>query len=483
MDYKNRNFAMMTDLYQLTMMNNYFKLGKHEDIAVFDVFFRKNANKYVSYNIFAGLEQVIEYINNLCFKDEDIEYLRSLNIFDNGFLEYLRNMKFTGEIYSVEEGSVVFPQEPLIRVKAPLIEGQLIETAILNIINFQTLIASKTSYIINAAKGAGILEFGLRRAQGCDAGFYGARAAYIAGALGTSNVLAGEHLGIPVTGTMSHSYIMSFENELDAFMSYAKEYPDKCLLLVDTFNTLGSGVPNAIKAFDYLREKGYEPAGIRIDSGDLAYLSKNARKMLDEAGYEEVQICASGDLDEHVIEDLISQGAEFDSYGVGTRLITGWDNPALGGVYKMSAIEKNGEMVPKMKLSDNIQKTTNPGIKKVYRIFDNKTGKAEADLITLENESIDETKPLVLYDPVETWKVKEISNFTTEELLVPVFIDGKQVYDNPGITEIRDKCIKNMDRFWDEYKRLTKPHKYKVDLSDKLYDLKKEFMLTMYKKA
>lgn len=480
MKYNQRSLSMMTDLYQLTMMNNYYTLGRHEDKAVFDVFYRKNT-KYLSYNVFAGLEQVIDYIKELKFTDDDIAYLSSLNLFDKGFLEYLKEFKFSGDIYSMEEGSIIFPQEPLMRISAPLAQAQLIETAILNIVNFQTLIASKTSHIISAAKGADILEFGLRRAQGCDAGFYGARASYIAGAAGTSNVLAGKHLGIPVKGTHSHSYVMSFECELDAFMNYAKAYPNACLLLVDTYNTLESGVPNAIKVFDQLRKSGHEPVGIRIDSGDLAYISKKARQMLDDAGYEKAQICASGDLDEYVIEDLLIQGAKIDSFGVGTRLITGWDNPALGGVYKMCAMEQDGEMQPKMKFSDNIQKTTNPGVKKVYRIFDKITGKAEADLIALEDEIINESEPLTLYDPVETWKSKEISNFYLKELLVPVFKDGEAVYKNPSIEEMREKCKNNLEEFWDEYKRLTKPHKYKVDLSDKLYDLKKEFLQKNYK--
>lgn len=475
-----RNLTMMTDFYQLTMMNNYYLLGKHEDIAVFDVFYRKNT-EYVSYNIFAGLEQVIDYIRNLKFTDENIEYLASLNVFDKGFLDYLRNLSFTGEIYSVEEGMVIFPQEPIMRIKAPLIEAQLIETAILNIVNFQTLIASKTRHILDAIGKGDLLEFGLRRAQGCDAGFYGARAAYIAGAAGTSNVQAGESLGIPVKGTHSHSYIMSFDSELDAFMSYAKAYPDSCMLLVDTYNTLESGVPNAIKAFEYLRSNGHTPLGIRIDSGDMAYLSKKARQMLDDAGFEEAHICASGDLDENVIADLLLQGAKIDSYGVGTRLITGWDCPALGGVYKMSAIEENGRMVPKMKLSDNIQKTTNPGIKKVYRIFDIATGMAQADLITLEDEVIDESKELILYDPIETWKFKEVKNFYVKELLVPVFEKGEQVYESPSLSDIRRACNENLDRFWGEYKRLAKPQKYKVDLSDKLYDLRKDFLKGIYK--
>ncbi|MBQ9624889.1 MAG: nicotinate phosphoribosyltransferase, partial [Clostridia bacterium] len=355
---------MMTDLYQLTMMNNYFNSGRHEDIAVFDVFFRKNT-KYVSYSIFAGLEQVIEYIKKLKFTNDDLKYLKSLNLFSDEFLEYLRLFRFTGSIYAMEEGSVVFPQEPLIRVEAPLAQAQLMETAILTMINYQTLIASKASHVVSAAQGAKVAEFGLRRAQERDAGFYGARATYIAGVGSTSNVLAGEKLGIPVFGTHSHSYVMAFDSEFDAFMNFARAYPDHCLLLVDTYNTLESGIPNAIKTFDYLKKKGHVPGGIRLDSGDLAYFSKKAREMLDAAGHTEAKIFASGDLDEYVIADLIIQGAKIDSYGVGTKLITGGDTPALGGVYKMSALQRNGEIIPKMKISDNILKMTYPGIKTV----------------------------------------------------------------------------------------------------------------------
>ena len=474
MDCIDRNLTIMTDYYQLTMMNSYYKRGKHENLAYFDVFFRKTST-YVSYSIFAGLEQVVDYLHNLHFTLEDIAYLRSLNVFDDGFLEYLGSMKFTGDVWAVPEGTVVFPNEPLIRINAPLIQAQLIETAILNLMNFQTLIASKASYIVEVCQGEGVMEFGLRRAQGPDAGFYGARAAYIAGCAGTSNVLAGEKLGIPVMGTHSHSYVMSFPDELSAFRSYADEYPDDCLLLVDTYNTLKSGVPNAIKTFAYLRSRGYEPKGIRIDSGDLAYLSKKAREMLDAAGFETVSIVASGDLDEETILDLKMQGAKINSWGVGTRLITGWGTPALGGVYKMSALWEKGKLEAKMKISDNITKTTNPGVKKVYRLYDNKTDKAIADLIALEQEELDCEKPLQLYDPIETWKHMTVEDFYCKELLVPVIRQGELVYLMPGLEEIRDYRQRDLSTFWDEYKRLNKPQKYKVDLSDSLYDLRKHF--------
>ncbi len=474
--FDNRNLTMMTDLYQLTMMNSYYLQGVHQKKSVFDMFYRQSST-YVSYSIFAGLEQVVDYIQKLKFTDEDLEYLKSLNLFDGGFLEYLKDFKFTGSIYSMKEGSVVFPQEVLIRVEANLIEAQLIETAILNMINFQTLIASKSSHIVNAGKGRVVSEFGLRRAQGADAGFYGARAAYIGGADATSNVLAAKAFNIPVTGTLSHSYIMSFDCEYEAFMTYAKTYPDNCVLLIDTYNTLKSGLPNAIKVFKHLKEQGHKPMGVRIDSGDLSYLSKKVREALDENGFEQVKICASGDLDEDLIVDLLSQGAKIDIWGVGTKLITAFDNPALGGVYKMSAIEKDGEMTPKMKVSDNVAKTTNPGIKKVYRFYDKKTGDALLDLIALIDETIDETKPLRVYHPIETWKSVEVSDFYVKELLIPVIINGECVYDLPTIEEIRKFREDELEGFWEEYKRHTKPQKYKVDLSDKLYDLKKKYLI------
>ena len=471
-----RNLTMMTDLYELTMMYGYFKKNTHHKLAVYDVFFRKPAGES-GYAIMCGLEQVIELINNLHFSAEDIEYLRSLKLFDEDFLSYLAEMRFTGEIYAVPEGTVVFPQEPLLRIKTKLIEAQLIETAILNIINHQTLIATKASRVCYAAGKGAVLEFGLRRAQGPDAGIYGARAAVIGGCASTSNVLAGQMFGVAVSGTHAHSWVMSFPKEIDAFRAYADIYPDACLLLVDTYDTLRSGVPNAIKVFKELREKGHEPLGIRLDSGDLAYLSKEARKMLDEAGFEKAKICASSDLDESVIQDLYAQGAKIDTWGVGTRLITSENCPALGGVYKLSAIEtENGEMIPKIKLSDNQAKITNPGYKKLVRIYSKNNGKALADLIMLEGEEIDETKPLTIFDPIATWKKMTLTNYSVRELLVPVFEDGKQVYHSPSVLEIREYCKEDLATFWDEYKRFNRPHFYKVDLSDDLYDLKKEMI-------
>ncbi len=469
-----RNLTMMTDLYQLTMMYGYYKTNTHQRNAVFDMFFRKPSSNS-AYAIAAGLEQVIDYIKNLHFGDEDIEYLASLNLFDSDFLDYLSQLRFTGDIYAVPEGTVVFPNEPILRVKAPLFEAQLIETAILNIINHQTLIATKASRVVFAAQGSNVLEFGLRRAQGPDAGIYGARAAIIGGCSATSNVMTGQLFGIPVKGTHSHSWVMSFPDELTAFRAYADAFPDTCLLLVDTYNTLNSGIPNAITVFRELRAKGYEPMGIRLDSGDLAYLSKKARAMLDEAGFPNAQIVASNNLDEELIWDLKAQGARIDTFGVGTSLITSSGCPALGGVYKMSAEEVDGKMVPKIKISENPEKITNPGYKKVVRIY-NGGNKAIADLIMLEGEVIDTSKPLTIFDPVDTWKRMTLKNYKIKELLVPIFINGECVYETPNLMDIQAYAASEMDTLWDEYKRLKNPHVYKVDLSQKLYDLKQRLL-------
>ena len=465
-----RNLTMLTDLYQLTMMYGYFKNGMTKNEGVFDLFFRPRSN--INYSIMAGLQSVIEYINNLHFDKEDIDYLRSLKLFDEPFLKYLSALRFTGDLHGMPEGTVVFPYEPLLRVKAPIMEAQLIETALLTLVNHQTLIATKARRVCYSAQNGSVLEFGLRRAQGPDAGIYGARAAIIGGADSTSNVLTGQMFDIPVSGTHAHSWVMSFPDEISAFRAYAEIFPDTCLLLVDTYDTLNSGVPNAIKVFDELRAAGHEPRGIRLDSGDLAYLSKQARKMLDDAGYPNAKICASSDLDEYVIRDLNMQGARIDIYGVGTRLITSADNPALGGVYKMSAEVINGQIVPKIKLSDNPVKVTNPGLKKVFRLY-GKDGMAAADLIALDHETLDPTKPLRIYHPIQTYKSKVLSDFTVRELLVPVFVGGKQVYESPDIRGIRAYADIEFSLFWDEYKRLLNPHEYKVDLSDALYDLKK----------
>ncbi|MGI6200773.1 MAG: nicotinate phosphoribosyltransferase [Christensenellales bacterium] len=468
-----RNLTMLTDFYELTMMYGYFKHDMHHNQAVFDMFFRRQSTDN-GYAVVAGLEQVIEYINNLHFSDEDLAYLRSQNAFDEAFLSYLKQMRFTGEIYAMPEGTVAFPGEPLLRVKAPILEAQLVETAILNIVNHQTLIATKASRVVQAAKGDSVLEFGLRRAQGPDAGLYGARAAIIGGCNATSNVLTGQMFGVPISGTHAHSWVMSFPDELTAFRAYANVFPQGCLLLVDTYDTLKSGVPNAIKVFDELRAKGYEPTGIRLDSGDLAYLSKKARKMLDDAGYPKAKIVASNDLDEELIWDLKAQGACIDTWGVGTKLITSNNLPALGGVYKLAAEIVDDKLVPKIKISENPGKITNPGYKKVLRLYEE--GKMVADLICLDEETLDTSKPLTIFDPTETWKRMTLSDYTARELLVPVFVDGKCVYKQPGLWDIQAYAKQEMSELWDEYKRLKNPHVYKVDLSQKLYDLKQRML-------
>lgn len=466
-----RNLTLMTDLYQLTMMYGYWKHGMQQNQAVFDLFYRKQGD-ITAHAIAAGLEQAIEYVQNLSFDTEDLAYLRSLKLFDEPFLKELSQLRFTGELYAVPEGTIVFPDEPIIRVYAPIMEAQFIETALLNIINHQTLIATKAARVCQAAQGGSVLEFGLRRAQGPDAGIYGARAAIIGGCSATSNVLTGQMFGIPVKGTHAHSWVMSFPTELDAFRAYAETFPDSCMLLVDTYDTLRSGVPNAITVFRELREKGIEPVGIRLDSGDLSYLSRVARRMLDEAGFPNAKIFASGDLDEDVIWDLIAQGARIDVWGVGTRLITSQDNPALGGVYKLAAEEVNGVLHPRIKISENPQKITNPGLKALYRIYDGHTGKALADLIALAEESYDPSQPLRLFDPVDTWKTMTVTDYVLRPLLAPIFVKGQLVYDMPTLLEIQAYAAREMDTFWGEYRRLQSPHRYKVDLSQPLYDLK-----------
>ena len=472
----NRNLTLLTDLYQLTMMNGYLKYDREDEIAVFDVFFRQNG--MITYSLACGLEQVIDYVLNLNFGKEEIEYLKSLNIFSDEFLSYLKDFKFTGDIYAVPEGTVVFPGEPILTVKAPIMQAQLIETAILNIMNFQTLIATKAAKIAYAAKGDVIMEFGLRRAQAPDAGIYGARAAVIGGCNSTSNVLAGKMFDIPVSGTHAHSWVMNFKDEYTAFMEYAKVYPDNTLLLVDTYDTLKQGVPNAIKVFDWLKANGHKPKGIRLDSGDLAYLSKKARAMLDDAGYPDTIICASGDLDEYSINSLKNQGAKINSWGVGTRLITSADMPALGGVYKLAAIiDKDGSVTPKIKVSETVEKITNPGFKNIFRVYDKATGKAEADFIALRNdEVVDESKPLVLTHPTERWKKITFTNYTIRSLQADIIKNGKLVYNFPKLSKIKEYAKAELDSFWDEYKRLDKPHVYKVDLSDGLYELKRSML-------
>lgn len=459
---------MMTDLYQLTMMNGYFLDGTYRNEAVFDLFFRGGAQ--LNYAVAAGLEQAVEYIKGLKFDKQDTEYLASLGIFSDEFIEYLRNFRFTGDIYSVEEGEIVFPGEPIMVVKAPLIEAQLVETTLLNIVSHQTLIATKAARIVGAAGDKKVVEFGLRRAQGPDAGIYGARASIIGGCVGTSNVLAGQMFQIDVKGTHSHSWVMSYPSELEAFEAFAKIYPDNCLLLVDTFDTLKSGVPNAIKVFKKLRAAGHKPVGIRLDSGDLAYLSKKARIMLDEAGFSDAIIFASNDIDENLISSLRLQDAKIDVYGVGTKLITSHDMPSLGGVYKLAEIERDGVRYPRMKFSDTTEKMTNPGFKTVYRIYEKSSGKAFADLITLAEEKL--PKPITLTHAVDRWKKTTLEDYDARCLHKKIFARGKCVYECPPLQESVRFCAEEKGKFWDEYKRLTNPHIYKVDLSDELYGLK-----------
>ncbi|MDY4542741.1 MAG: nicotinate phosphoribosyltransferase [Candidatus Ventricola sp.] len=470
-----RNLTMMTDLYELTMMNGYLRYGKDKNRACFDLFYRRRGD-VTAYAVAAGLEQVIEYVQNLRFTQEDIEYLRSLAIFDDAFLSYLSDFHFTGEILAVPEGTIVFPDEPILRVIAPIMEAQLLETALLNIINHQTLIATKAARVVQSARGDKVLEFGLRRAQGPDAGIYGARASIIGGCQATSNVLTGQLFGVPVGGTHAHSWVMSFEDELTAFRAYADVFPDNCLLLVDTYDTLGSGVPNAITVFKELRARGKEPVGIRLDSGDLAFLSRQARVMLDDAGFPNAKIFASGDLDEEVIWDLKAQGAAIDVWGVGTRMITSMDNPALGGVYKLAAEEVDGKFVPRIKISENPAKITNPGVKQLYRFYDRRSGKALADLLALDEEDFSSGEPLEIFDPENTWKRMTLCDYRMRQLLVPVFENGELVYDSPALSEIAAYAKQEMETFWDEYKRLNRPHRYKVDLSQKLYDLKLQLL-------
>jgi nicotinate phosphoribosyltransferase len=475
------NLTLLTDFYELTMMQGYYKNNTNETV-IFDMFYRTNPSGS-GYAICAGLEQVIDYIKELSFCEEDIKYLRSLEIFEEDFLDYLLNFKFTGDIYAVREGSVIFPMEPIVKVIAPIMEAQLIETAILNIINHQSLIATKASRVCYAAKGDSVMEFGLRRAQGPDAGTYGARAAVIGGCVGTSNVLAAKNFDVPALGTHAHSWIMSFEDELTAFRKYASLYPSNATLLVDTYDTLRSGVPNAIKVFNELKEAGRMPKkyGIRLDSGDLAYLSKKARKMLNAAGFMDATIVASSDLDEYLIDSLKTQGAAIDSWGVGTNLITSKDCPAFGGVYKLAAIEKDGKFIPKIKLSENQWKITNPGNKTVYRVYEKESGKIKADLIAMVHEEYSEANPLKLFDPLATWKKTYLKagSYTLKEILVPIFIKGELVYKVPSVMEIRKFCEEELNTLWDETRRLINPHDVYVDLSNELYQIKNQLLDSM----
>ena len=466
---------MLTDFYEITMSNGYFKNGFENTVAWFDMFYRDNPDKG-GFAIMAGLDQLVDYLNELKFYDEDIEYLRSKG-FNEDFLDYLRNFKFACDVWAVPEGTPIFPGEPIVKVRGPVIQAQLIETMVLICINHQSLVATKASRIVRAAQGRAVMEFGSRRAQWCDGAIYGARAAVMAGCAGTACTISDELFGATALGTMAHSWVQLFDNEYEAFKAYAKEYPDSCTLLVDTFNVLKSGVPNAIRVFDeVLKPMGKRPKGIRIDSGDITYLSKKARKMLDAAGYEDCAICASNSLDEYIIRDMLLQGARVDSFGVGERLITSSSSPVFGGVYKLAAVEREGEVIPKIKLSENAQKITTPGNKRLYRIYDNETGKAVADLIAKSTEDILSKTSIELFDPVYTWKRKTVTDFTVRELLEPVFAKGECVYSRKTLAENKEYCKEQLDTLWDEVTRFENPHNYYVDLTEELWELKNQMI-------
>ena len=471
------NMTMLCDFYELTMGNGYFEAGCKERITYFDVFFRKVPDGG-GFAIAAGLEQLIDYIENLHFTEEDIAYLRGRNLFCEEFLDYLRNFRFTGDIYAIPEGTPVFPKEPLVVVRAPAIEAQLIETFTLLTINHQSLIATKANRIVRAAKGRTVLEFGSRRAQGADAAIVGARAAYIGGCAGTACTISDEVYGVPAGGTMAHAWVQMFPSELEAFKTYCRMYPTNATLLVDTYNTLHSGIPNAIRAFnEVLRPMGISKCGIRLDSGDMAYLSQKARKMLDEAGWPECQISVSNSLDERLIQNLFLQGAQIDMFGVGERMITAKSEPVFGGVYKLTAVEnEKGEIIPKIKCSENVEKITIPHFKKVYRLYNKDNGKAIADYMTVHDEVVDENEPLMLFDPYATWKTKNVCNFQARELLVPVFLNGKKVYESPALKDIQTYCKQQVNTLWDEIKRFDNPQTYYVDLSQKLWDIQQELL-------
>lgn len=474
---KENNLTMLTDFYELTMANGYIKNGFQDRTAYFDMFFRKIPDDG-GFAIMAGVEQLIQYLQNLSFDEEDIAYLKSKNIFEDAFLDYLKNFQFTCDVWAVPEGTPIFPNEPIIIVRGPVIQAQLIETMILLTINHQSLIATKANRIVRAAKGRAVMEFGSRRAQGSNGAIYGARASYIGGCIGTACTLADRDFKIPASGTMAHSWIQMFPTEIDAFRAYAQTYPDNCTLLVDTYNVLKSGIPNAIRIFnEEIIPKGFRPKGIRIDSGDITYLSKEARKMLDYAGFSDCKIVASNSLDENIIRDLFIQGAKIDAFGVGERLITSKSDPVFGGVYKLAAVqEEDGNIAPRIKLSENVGKITNPGFKQVWRLFDKSSNKAIADVITLHEEKIDETKPYELFDPDHTWKRKTVSNFYARRLLMPIFEKGHCVYDSPDLETIRNYCKDQINTLWEEVIRFENPHEYYVDLSQKLWDIKDQLL-------
>ena len=471
------NMTMLCDFYELTMSNGYFNNGYKDRIVIFDVFFRRVPDQG-GFAIAAGLQQLIEYIEDLHFTEEDIEYLRGRNLFCEEFLEYLKNFRFTGDIYAVPEGTPVFPKEPLVVIKAPAIEAQLIETFTLLTVNHQSLIATKANRVVRAARGRTVLEFGSRRAQGADAAIVGARAAYIGGVDGTACTISDQLYGVPAGGTMAHAWVQMFDTEYDAFKTYCEIYPTNATLLVDTYNTLKSGIPNAIRAFnEVLKPLGITKCGIRLDSGDMAYLSQKARQMLDEAGWTDCKISVSNSLDEYLIRDLLLQDAKIDMFGVGERLITARSEPVFGGVYKLVAVEnEEGEIIPKIKVSENVEKITVPHFKKLWRFYGNDTGKAIADYMTVYDETVDDSGDLEIFDPYATWKKKVVYDFNAKELLVPIFINGKRVYESPSLQEIRAYCMEQVDTLWDEVKRFDNPHKYYVDLSDKLWSIQHDLL-------
>lgn len=474
---KKMNLTLLTDFYEITMGNGYFQNGFKDKIAYFDMFFRKVPDDG-GFAIMAGVEQLIQYLKTLHFTEEDIEFLRSKNQFDEAFLEYLRHFRFSCDVWAIPEGTPIFPNEPIVTVRGPVIEAQLVETMVLLTINHQSLIATKANRIVRAAEGRPVVEFGSRRAQGYDGAIYGARASYIGGCAGTACTITERDFNIPAVGTMAHSWIQMFASELEAFRAYAQAYPDNCLLLVDTYNVLKSGIPNAIKIFnEEILPRGLRPKGIRIDSGDIAYLSKKSRKMLDEAGFADCQIFASNSLDEYIIRDILVQGAKVDAFGVGERLITSKSNPVFGGVYKLVAVEEAGELIPKIKLSENVEKITIPGYKQVWRLFEKGSGKAIADVLTLADETIDESKPYVLFDPDHTWKRKTVTDFVARRLLVPIFAQGECVYDSPALKAIQAYCREQVDSLWDEVTRFENPHTYYVDLSKPLWDVREKLLV------
>ena len=470
-----RNLTMLTDFYEITMTNGFLENGKADEIVYFDMFFRRIPDN-AGFAIMAGLEQLVEYIRNLSFSKSDIEYLRSKNMFSMEFLKYLENFRFECDIWAIPEGTPIFPNEPIVKVKGPAIQAQFIETMVLLTINHQSLIATKANRIVTAAEGRPVMEFGSRRAQGYDGAVYGARAAYIGGCAGTACTIAERDFGVKALGTMAHSWVQLYDNELEAFRAYAKAYPDSCTFLVDTYNVLKSGVPNAITVFKELEKSGHKGVGVRIDSGDIAYLSKKARKMFDDAGLDYIKIVASNSLDEYIIRDLLIQGAEIDSFGIGERLITSKSDPVFGGVYKLAAVERDGKIIPKIKISENAIKITNPGNKELWRLFDNKTGNAIADVITVAGEVIDDSKPYVIFNPEQTYKKKKVTDFTAKKLLVKVVENGKIEYGLPKIEDIREYTKQQLATIWDEVKRFENPHEYYVDLSKQLWDLKQKLL-------